>query len=89
MRQAQEKFLHEKNVTFHAKKFAKHAWVSNKSFFHFLKNAVSVVLLVISERVVNAAYAGKIFAGKERNISCQKSCKARLSMKQISMQLLI
>ena len=35
MRQAQENFSLEKNVTFRAKKFAKRAWVLNKSHFFF------------------------------------------------------
>ena len=49
----------------------------NKShlFFHFLKNAVSLLLLVISERVVSAARAQKIFAGKEQNICVKKVAK--------------
>ena len=60
MQQAREKLLLEKNVTFRAKKFAKRTLVLNKShfFFQFL-HAISLLLFVISERVVNAACAKK------------------------------
>ena len=73
MWQAWEKSRKKNNVTFRVKKVANWALVLNKSAT-FLKTDMRLLLLVISEREVTAARAGKVFAGKECNISCQKIC---------------
>ena len=46
---------------------------------------LTVLLPVIPEKAANEASAEKVFAGKKRNISFQKICKACLSIKEISL----
>ena len=83
------KFLLKKNVNISCQKicYARLSIEQISLFFHFL-NVISLLLFVISERVVNAPCAEKLFAGKVSNLLLLL-ITARMSMEQISMQLLI